>query len=293
MLSNWINCESDFGYMFDNNEVIGNYLKDIRKIPLLSEEEERELLTIYHTTKNLNEKIKARNKLVESNLRFVISVARKFGTNENFYDLISEGNIGLFKAIEKFDLNSEYRFITYAVNWIIQHIQSYLIRKQKMVVPKNIEKLNRFVKKAVKELYKENERTPTHSEIAEYIKENYNYNVISLNDISFGNHMLSINEQFDDDNQDSETFESSRAYNSATMSNNVEEKMEKDSIREQAERFLSLLDARESEIVRRRLGIGCDEESFEAISLNSKLKIGKERIRQIYVSAINKMRDFA
>lgn len=287
-----INCESDFGYKFINDEVIGNYLKDIRKIPLLSAEEEKSLLKTYHTTKDINEKIKVRNKIVESNLRFVISVARKFGNNESFYDLISEGNFGLLKAIEKFDINSDYKFITYAVNWIIQFIQAYQLRKQKTVVPKNVEKISRYVRSVTRELNKESDRIPTSEEIVERIKEKYHYGAINVNDISFGKNIMSINEQFDNDNSDSETFESSHAYNMATMSNNIEEKIERDGVHEQTEMLLARLEPREAEIVRRKLGIGCEEESFEAISLTSNMKIGKERVRQIYVSAINKMRSF-
>lgn len=101
--------------MIDNEHT---YIEEINKIPLLSVTEEKELLY-----KISNGDIQAKNKLIKSNLRLVVSVAKKFlGRGIPFLDLIQEGNIGLIKAVDKFDINIGGKFSTYATYWIEQSI---------------------------------------------------------------------------------------------------------------------------------------------------------------------------
>ena len=105
-----------------NREAITSYLKDISKIPLLNKEEELELA---HKAKNGD--TRAFNKLVTSNLRFVVSVAKQYQNKGlDLPDLINEGNIGLVKAVKKFDPDKGYKLISYAVWWIRQSIMMAL-----------------------------------------------------------------------------------------------------------------------------------------------------------------------
>ena len=99
------------------------------------------------------ERNKAKNKLIEANLRFVISIAKKLGTPETFLDLVSEGNIGLIKAIEKFDEEKECHLITYALSWIVAYIKNYQITQQNSVVPPNALKLHNYVKNVTREFF--------------------------------------------------------------------------------------------------------------------------------------------
>ena len=114
-------CLYDTDYF--NDSILKQYLKEIGKIPLLTAEEEKTLFKEYEETKDL----KVRQKIIDSNLRLVVSVARIYNSKAkklttNFLDLIQDGNEGLMKAVEKFDVNLGYKFSTYATWWIRQAI---------------------------------------------------------------------------------------------------------------------------------------------------------------------------
>ena len=111
--------------MKNDDEVLALYLKEINKIPLLSHEEETKLAIEAKNGSKL-----AKNKIVNANLRFVVNVAKKYQNRGlDLTDLISEGNIGLMKAVEKFDAEKGYHFISYAVWWIRQSITKALNEK--------------------------------------------------------------------------------------------------------------------------------------------------------------------
>lgn len=111
------------------DETMSIYMKDINRFPLLSVEEEKEL-----AVKAREGSRAARNKLVNSNLRFVITVAKTYqGRGMELIDLISEGNLGLLSAVEHFDVDKGFRFISYAVWWIRQSIQKALCDKSRAI----------------------------------------------------------------------------------------------------------------------------------------------------------------
>ena len=135
--------------MTDEN-VLATYLKEINKIPLLSNEEEVELAEKAAAGDKL-----AKNKIINANLRFVVTIAKKYQKKGlDIEDLISEGNIGLINAIEKFDVSKGYRFISYAVWWIRQSILKAICEKSRPIrLPLN--RANELVRieHAKKELY--------------------------------------------------------------------------------------------------------------------------------------------
>ena len=115
--------------MSKNDSVLSMYLKDINNIPLLTHEEEAEL-----AVKAQNGDKAARNKIINSNLRFVVKVAKKYQNHGlEFEDLISEGNIGLLTAIDKFDPSKGFHFISYAVWWINQAILKAVSEKSRAI----------------------------------------------------------------------------------------------------------------------------------------------------------------
>jgi RNA polymerase primary sigma factor len=126
------------------------YFNDISKIPLLSAEEER---AVANRVKRGDEK--AKRKLIESNLRLVISIAKRFfGSRLSFSDLIQEGNVGLIKAIEKFEPEKEFKFSTYATWWIKQSITKAIADMTRNVrIPVHlIDEINSY-NKAYQELF--------------------------------------------------------------------------------------------------------------------------------------------
>lgn len=112
-------------YVNDFNEAVNNYYESLKKCKPVSREEERKLVKLAKQGD-----ISAKNRILESNLRFVFNVAKNYkGCGVSLNELISEGSMGLIKAIEKFDLTKEVKFISYAVWWIRQGIQAYIKTK--------------------------------------------------------------------------------------------------------------------------------------------------------------------
>ena len=283
-----VHCGSHKTIYVDRDNIHDAYYNDVRKYPILSEEEERELINRYNFGKTEEEREKAKEKLITSNLRFVVSIAKKLGTTSTFLDLINEGNIGLIKAVEKFDPSKKYRLTTYAVSWIVAYIKNYQITQVKSVVPPNTLKLHNYVKNVTKEFFVENERNPTPHEIADLIRKKYNFKITNLEDVELGR-MISIEEKFNVSEDD--TFEDSNIYVQRTSaSNTINNNIEQDYKRHQLEFFLGRLSEREREIVERAYGIGCEEESFDTIALD--MNICGERVRQICVNAVKKMQEY-
>lgn len=154
--------------IIENNDLMAynQYIKEINKIPLLSEKEEIEL-----AKKILSGDLSAKNKLIESNQRLVVSIAKdysyKYSNNIDILDLIQEGNFGLIYAVDKFDYTKGYRFATYATYWINQKIRYYIVEQSKSI--KLSYRANREllkVKRIYYKLYSELNRKPTLEEIS-------------------------------------------------------------------------------------------------------------------------------
>lgn len=281
-------CNSKTNFFVNRTNVTDAYFNEVRRFPLLTDTEEQELVYQFQNADSEQERQKAKDKLIQSNLRFVISIAKKLGTPETFLDLVSEGNIGLIKAIEKFDANKECRLITYALSWIVAYIKNYQITQINSVVPPNALKLHNYVKTITREFYMENERNPTPHEIADLVREKYDFKITNLEDVELGR-MISIEEKYgviDDE----DTVEDSAVYLERTSTDNISADIEEQYTKHKLDFFLDKLDERERYIVTKRYGIGCLQESFETIGL--RLTLGGERVRQICNDAVNKMRRY-
>lgn len=149
------------------DDAIKIYLRDIQRTPLLNAESEKELaLKVEKGDKA------ARNKMIESNLRLVVKISKRYvNRGLPFLDLIEEGNLGLIKAVERFNLAKECRFSTYATWWIRQAIERALINQSRTIrLPVHVsDDINRMLK-ATRGLYQELQREPSIQEIAESMK---------------------------------------------------------------------------------------------------------------------------
>ena len=137
--------------IINNTEEIQQYIKDIRKFPVISHQRQEEIFTLLNNKKtSKEERIKLNEELVVGNLRFVISVAKMFqNQGMDIMDIISEGNIGLIKAAERFDPTTGLKFISYAVWWVRQSIMASLNENARTIrLPSN---LIQEVQKAKKE----------------------------------------------------------------------------------------------------------------------------------------------
>ena len=150
------------------NDPVKVYLKEIGKTPLLSSEEEFDLAKRAHEGEEW-----ARQKLCESNLRLVVSIAKKYAIRPNmqFLDLIQEGNMGLLKAVEKFDYTKGFRFSTYATWWIRQSITRAIADQARTIrIPVHMVETIHKLSKATEQLSQKLGRDPQLSELAELLE---------------------------------------------------------------------------------------------------------------------------
>ena len=156
--------------MSDANEAL--YFRDLNRFPTLSPQEEEALLAIIKSEQSEEIRKSALQRLIRGNLRFVVSVARKYqGRGLSLLDLINEGNIGLFKAAKRFDMGKDVKFISYAVWWIRQSIQKALFEQVGAVriPPNKLALVNRF-KRALMQNDGDYDRTIAMDEFAPFEK---------------------------------------------------------------------------------------------------------------------------
>jgi len=250
------------------------YFQEISKIELITPDEEAELAKRIREGDQI-----ALNKLVNANLRFVVSAAKQYqGKGLRLSDLINEGNIGLVKAAQRFDETRGFKFISYAVWWIRQSILQAMSEHSRMIrLPLNkigeISKIN----KVYSFLEQTFQRPPSAIEIAREL--DMSPAQVKLAIKNSGKH-LSMDAPF-------EEGESSNLYNvikSKTV-NSPDAKMMKDSLRTDIEMVLKTLPSRESEILRLYYGIG-EQNPMSLSQIGELFDITRERVRQISVKAL-------
>jgi RNA polymerase primary sigma factor len=258
--------------------ILSMYLKDINKIPLLTREEEDR----YARLAAKGDK-RAKDKLVEANLRFVVNVAKKY-QNQGLplIDLISEGNIGLINAIERYDVDKGYHFISYAVWWIRQAILKAICEKSRLIrLPLNranelvqIEKARKVIQDArgeeaeVREIGRLLGMDP--EKVAELV--NISRDMVSLEVPVYSDKDSSVLGDFVVDGANSQPEDV------------VMDKLLKDDINA----VLETLSKKESDILQHRFGLN-GRKSLSLKEIGDKFKLTKERIRQIEKKALKRL----
>jgi len=254
------------------------YFNDIGQIPLLNAEEERD---IARRIKKWDEE--AKKILIESNLRLVISIAKRFfGSRLSFSDLIQEGNVGLIKAIEKFDPDREFKFSTYATWWIKQSITKSIADMGKHVrIPVHlIDEINSY-NKTYQELFQRLWREPTSKEIA--TKLNFPIKKIKkLEEVIFGN--VSLDTEVGDEGRDTLA---DLLEDGSTL--RPDQFAEKHTLTKNLDMILNMLDEREAKIIKMRYGIDWPRYTLEQVG--EEFDVTRERVRQIEQKVIQKLKE--
>jgi RNA polymerase primary sigma factor len=270
--------EYAFEEEIDLKDPIKMYLKDIGKIPLLTFEEEIDL-----AKKIEDGQICAKQKLIESNLRLVVSIAKKYtGHSLSFLDLVQEGNVGLIRAVEKYDYRRGFRFSTYASWWIRQAVTRALADQSRVIrVPVHmVESINK-IQRAERQLYQQLGREPSHEEIAKKLemplKKVREYLKVSQEPISLETPLGS-----DKDNRLGDFVEDKRV---SSPEDTVTEKHDKEQLYE----ILDSLTPREREILRLRFGLD-NIKPHTLEDVGKIFNVTRERIRQIEAKAIKRLK---
>ncbi|MBF0595523.1 MAG: sigma-70 family RNA polymerase sigma factor [Candidatus Omnitrophica bacterium] len=255
------------------------YLKDIRPIPLLTPEEEVAL-----ARQVVNGDAGARDKMIRSNLRLVISIAKRYvNLGIPLSDLIEEGNIGLMRSVDKFDPEKGYRFSTYAAWWIKQGVSRAIIDQGKMIrVPVYMnEEIVRY-KKALETLTHKLGRKPQYGEVAKKMA----LTVDKVRELDQAITKMSSLDAPIGEEGDGQVHDIVEDENLAMPDEQVEQFLNK----ERARGILEELPEREREIISLRFGL-IDGESKTLAEIADKLGISRERVRQLEVTILKKLKD--
>ncbi len=275
--------DNDTMVMDSDNEVLSIYLAEINRIPLISHEEEYEL-----ALKARKGDRAARERLLNANLRFVVSVAKKFrGQGLPLSDLINEGNIGLITALDKFEPEKGYHFISYAVWWIRQSIMKAISEKGRTVrLPLNRANELMQIQKAQKALIHDRETTdPSIEEIAE---------ATGL-DSSLVSDLLTISQDIvsiDSPVKKGEESDTALGEFIEDESDGPEKQVMDSALREEVRSLLTRLSDKERDIIELRYGLG-GEKPMSLKEIGVRYSLTKERIRQIEKRALEKLRAYS
>lgn len=265
--------------MDKDNSSISLYLKEINAIPLLTREEEIDL-----ATKAANGDKTAKDKIVKANLRFVVNVAKQYQNRGlDLLDLISEGNIGLLTAIDRFDISKGYHFISYAVWWIRQSILKAIYEKSRMIrLPLNranelvqIEKAKRMIKSQ-----------DTEEQELATVARMLNMEPSHVRDmIQISREMISLDASVKQGDADSSSVGD---FVEDTRYENPEQTMINENMKSEINKVLDTLTEKEAAVLRCRFGLN-GKKGMSLKEVGDVFSLTKERIRQIEKKAIKRL----
>ncbi|MGH1431842.1 MAG: RNA polymerase sigma factor RpoS [Neptuniibacter sp.] len=255
------------------------YLNEIGFSPLLSAEEE-----VYFSRRALKGDEASRKRMIESNLRLVVKIARRYiNRGLTLLDLIEEGNLGLIRAVEKFDPERGFRFSTYATWWIRQTIERAIMNQTRTIrLPIHVVKELNVYLRAARELAQKLDHEPSPEEIAELVDK----------PVENVERMLGLNERVSsvDTPMGKDSDKSLLDTIPDTVSSDPESLLQNSNISGNLNKWLDMLPEKHAEVLSRRFGLrGYEMSTLEEVG--KEIGLTRERVRQIQVEALRKLRD--
>lgn len=255
------------------------YLNEIGFSPLLTAEEE-----VYYSRRALKGDEASRQRMIESNLRLVVKIARRYiNRGLTLLDLIEEGNLGLIRAVEKFDPERGFRFSTYATWWIRQTIERAIMNQTRTIrLPIHVVKELNVYLRAARELAQKLDHEPSAEEIAQLVNK----------PVENVERMLGLNERVSsvDTPMGSDSDKSLLDTIPDQDSSDPETLLQKTNISGNLDKWLTMLPEKHSEVLARRFGLrGYEMSTLEEVG--SEIGLTRERVRQIQVEALRKLRE--
>jgi RNA polymerase primary sigma factor len=253
------------------------FLNEAGRYPLLTAAEEVELAKAIEGGDK-----RAKDRMVNSNLRLVVSIAKKYqGHGLSLLDLIQEGIIGLIRAVEKFDWRRGYKFSTYATWWIRQAVQRGVANKSRTIrIPVHIVEREQKIARAERELILQLERAPTDEEVAKKAK----LNVKHVKEVrGAARTVASLDKAVGDDSDTA--FGDLVAQESANVEEEVVLSLGEDALH----RAVKTLPPREQEVINLRYGLNPDEDPKSLEEIGRRMGITRERVRQIETQALSRL----
>ncbi|MDD3436919.1 MAG: sigma-70 family RNA polymerase sigma factor [Candidatus Gastranaerophilales bacterium] len=271
-----------FNSISNDDDILQMYLKDVGKVKLLSFQEEKKLGKIIQEGP-ANQAEVAKRKLIQANLRLVVSIAKKYiGQGVLFMDLVQEGSLGLIRAAEKYDYSREFKFSTYATWWIKQTIIRAISNSSRTIrIPVHMADKIRKYKKIITEMNRCLNREATEKEIA--AKMGISIKKVQGIKRAIIKEPISLDTPVTDD-LNVEDYVQDETYNSP------EEQAHKKVLNDSMKELLGNLDEREKTIITYRFGIN-GEQTKTLEQLGQMMGFSKERIRQLEDGAIRKLRE--
>ena len=269
------------------NDPLRLYLKQMAQVPLLTREQEVEIFKRIENGEinedNSQDAIKGKKEMVEANLRLVVSIAKKYiNRGVSFLDLIQEGNMGLMKAVEKFEYRRGYKFSTYATWWIRQGITRAIANQSRTIrIPVHMIDTISRVMRVQKQLVQEYGREATPEEVAEEI----DLPIARIREVlKMAQQPISLHSPIGDSDNAS--------FGDLIEDKSIESPMEEASssiLKDRINEVLDTLTDREREVLEKRFGLK-DGYSRTLEEVGTQFELTRERIRQIEAKALRKMR---
>ena len=273
---------------------LSGLFKDLKKYKKLTQKQTNQLILAYNTGEE-EEKEEAFNLICKHNILLVVSIAKAYCSNDdNLDDLIQEGNIGLMKAVEMFDIRYGVPFQNYASFWIRRYINMFKINLTPIVSQPNKAKTFNAIQNIKNEFYQKFERNPTETEVfEEYNKKFPNNKIVNISDVENVEYVFIDHFGNNDTNDPSSlSTQKNKLYDTVSSSHNLFDDYEdKESKKEIVRVLVNCLSEKEKIVINKVFGLNGQEETTLA-NIATCMGYTEQRISQLYHSAINKMKEY-